>query len=95
MIHFTVLFLWTYLVTNAQLVIDNVSDHFSSEEVEGILVDNTHSSFTIDQELAEEKAQQVDALIETYWDKISKQQEIAPDMDHFLQHNLKNMKIRI
>lgn len=85
---FTVLFLWTYLVTNAQLVIDNVSDHFSADEVEWISASNTHSSFTVDQELAEKKAQEVDALIETYWDKISKQQEIAPDMDHYLQQNL-------
>lgn len=85
---FTVLFLWTYLVTNAQLVIDNVSDHFSAEEVEWISVNNTHSSFTINQELAEKKAQEVDTLIETYWDTISKQQEIAQDMNHFLQQNL-------
>ena len=85
---FTVLFLWTYLVTNAQLVIDNVSDHFSAEEVEWISEDNTHSSFTINQDIVQQKAEEVDALIETYWDTISKQQEIAQDMDHFLQHNL-------
>jgi hypothetical protein len=33
---FTVLFLWTYLITNAQLVIDNINDHFSPNEVHWI-----------------------------------------------------------
>ena len=87
---FTVLFLWTYLVTNAQLVIDNVSDHFSPNEIRWISRDNINSAFIINQEISPEKAAEVDALIKTYWDKLSLQQEIATDMDHFLQRNLDN-----
>lgn len=87
---FTVLFLWTYLVTNAQLVIDNVSDHFSPNEIRWISKDNINSAFIINQEISPEKAAEVDALIKTYWDKLSLQQEIATDMDHFLQRNLDN-----
>lgn len=83
---FTVLFLWTYLVTNAQLVIDNFTDHFWSNEVYGI--SDTNSSFNSEHLSAEENDAQVDALIEKYWSTISIQQDIATDMDHFLQHNL-------
>jgi len=83
---FTVLFLWTYLVTNAQLVIDNFTDHFWSNEVYGI--SDTNSSFNSEHLSAEENNAQVDALIEKYWSTISIQQDIATDMDHFLQHNL-------
>lgn len=83
---FTVLFLWTYLVTNAQLVIDNFTDHFWSNEVYGI--SDTNFSFNSEHLSAEENDAQVDALIEKYWSTISIQQDIATDMDHFLQHNL-------
>lgn len=83
---FTVLFLWTYLVTNAQLVIDNFNDRFSPNEVQSISEET--SNFNTDHLSAEETAEKVDALIEQYWDVISVQQDIATDMDHFLQHNL-------
>lgn len=83
---FTVLFLWTYLVTNAQLVIDNFTDHFWANEVYGI--SDTNLSFNSEHLSAEESAAQVDALIEKYWSAISLQQDIATDMDHYLQHNL-------
>ena len=83
---FTVLFLWTYLVTNAQLVIDNFNDRFSPTEVQSISEES--SSFNSQHLSAEDSAEKVDALIEQYWDIVSVQQDIATDMDHFLQHNL-------
>ena len=83
---FTVLFLLTYLVTNAQLVIDNFNDRFSPNEVQSISEET--SSFNSEHLSAEDSAEKVDALIEQYWDIISVQQDIATDMDHFLQHNL-------
>lgn len=85
---FTVLFLWTYLVTNAQLVIDNFTDHFSPNEVYGISGDDINSSFNSEHLSADDNSAEVDALIEQYGDTISLQQDIATDMDHFLQHNL-------
>ena len=85
---FTVLFLWTYLVTNAQLVIDNFNDHFSPNEVYGISQEVSSSSFNTEHLSAQSHTQQVDALIEQYWSVVSMQQEIATDMDHYLQENL-------
>ena len=83
---FTVLFLWTYLVTNAQLVIDNFTDRFSPTEVHWISEDI--SNFNSDQLTDEYSSDEVDALIEQYWDIISLQQDIAPSMDHYLQQNI-------
>ena len=83
---FTVLFLGSYLVTNAQLVIDNVSDVFSSNTTHGIADEN--SLYTADQTLSQEKSDEIDALIEMYGDNVSLQQEVATSMDHFLQQNL-------
>lgn len=83
---FTVLFLGSYLVTNAQLVIDNVSDVFSSNTTHRI--SNESTSFTSDQTLSQEKSDEVEALIEMYGDNVSLQQEVATSMDHFLQQNL-------
>ena len=82
---FTVLFLWTYLVTNAQLVIDNFNDHFSNNKVYWISKDNINSSFT-GQHWSSENS--VENLISQYEDVISIQQEVATDMDHYLQQNL-------
>ena len=82
---FTVLFLWTYLITNAQLVIDNINDRFSTNEVYGISENEINSSFNWQHWSSEE---QVDNLIEQYWGVVSMEQEVATDMDHYLQQNL-------
>lgn len=84
---FTVLFLWTYLITNAQLVIDNINDHFSPNEVHWIAENEINSSFNsywIDPETSIE----VENLVEQYKWVVSIQQEVATDMDHYLQQNL-------
>ena len=81
---FTVLFLLTYLITNAQLVIDNFNDHFSPNEIYGISEDRINSSFNW-QNWSE---QQVENLVEQYEGVVSIEQEIATDMDHYLQQNL-------
>lgn len=83
---FTVLFLWTYLITNAQLVIDNFNDRFSPNEVFWISEENTNSLFNFQHWSAE----QVENLIKKYEWVISVQQEVATDMDHYLQQNLNN-----
>lgn len=83
---FTVLFLWTYLITNAQLVIDNINDHFSPNEVFGISEDIMNSSF-IGQHWT---SQEVENLVKEYEWVVSMQQEVATDMDHYLQQNLDN-----
>ena len=81
---FTVLFLWTYLITNAQLVIDNFTDRFSPNEVFWISEDDINSSFN-GQHWSN---QQVENLVEQYAGVISMEQEVATDMDHYLQQNL-------
>lgn len=83
---FTILFLWTYLITNAQLVIDNFNDRFSPNEVFWISEENTNSLFNFNHWSAE----QVENLIKKYEWVISVPQEVATDMDHYLQQNLDN-----
>lgn len=85
---FTVLFLGTYLITNAQLVIDNFTDRFSPNEVYWISKNDSNSTFHTEHQSAQDKSSEVDNLIEEYWDIISVQEDIATDMDHFLQRNL-------
>ena len=85
---FTVLFLWTYLVTNAQLVIDNINDRFSSNEVYWISENITTSSFNSSHLSASKDSTNVENLVEEYEWIVSLQQEVATDMDHYLQHNL-------
>lgn len=85
---FTILFLWTYLVTNAQLVIDNFNDRFSPNEVSWISEEISNSSFNSEHLVAPNHTDQVDALVEQYWNVVSMQQEVATDMDHYLQQNL-------
>ena len=86
---FTVLFLWTYLVTNAQLVIDNFNDYFSKDKVYGISKNDINSTFN-SHWTDWENSIEVENLIKQYEWIISIQQEIATDMDHYLQHNLDN-----
>ena len=84
---FTVLFLWTYLITNAQLVIDNFNDHFSWNEVFWISQDNINSSFQ-SHSSAWNNSAEVENLVKKYEWIISMEQEVATDMDHYLQQNL-------
>jgi len=84
---FTVLFLWTYLITNAQLVIDNFNDHFNWNEVLWISEDKIISSFNSHWS-AWKNSNEVENLVKEYEWVISMQQEVATDMDHYLQQNL-------
>ncbi len=85
---FTVLFLWTYLITNAQLVIDNFNDHFSSTEIYWLSADNVNSSFNAENWITEKNSAEVENLVKQYEWVISVQQEVATDMDHYLQRSL-------
>ena len=85
---FTVLFLWTYLVTNAQLVIDNFNDRFSPNEVEWISEEMAESSFSTQHHSAQTKDAEIDLLIDKYKNVVSVQQDIATEMDQYLQQNL-------
>jgi len=85
---FTLLFLWTYLVTNAQLVIDNFTDRFAPTQVHWISEENSTAILNSEDLSINNSMDQVDSLLEEYGDLISIQQDIATDMDHFLQHNL-------
>ena len=85
---FTVLFLWTYLITNAQLVIDNFNDRFATEEVYWISKDNVNSSFTSQHSAAAQNTADVESLVKQYEWVVSMEQEIATNMDHYLQKNL-------
>ena len=87
---FTVLFLWTYLVTNAQLIIDNFNDHFSPNEIHGILEDETNTSFNYQHKSTKKNIIEVENLVSQYEWIVSLEQDIATDMDHYLQQNLDN-----
>ena len=85
---FTVLFLWTYLITNAQLVIDNFNDCFSPNEVYWITKNNINLSFNYQHKSAKKNIIEVENLVEQYEWIISLEQDVATDMDHYLQQNL-------
>ena len=87
---FTILFLWTYLITNAQLVIDNFNDRFSPNEVYWISENNVNSSFNYQHESTKKNIVEVENLVEQYEGIVSLEQDIATDMDHYLQQNLDN-----
>jgi hypothetical protein len=59
---FTILFLGTYLITNAQLVIDNITDHFSPNEVYGISKEISNSSFNWNLISTQSSSDKVDSL---------------------------------
>lgn len=86
---FTVLFLWTYLITNAQLVIDNFNDRFVSNEVYGISENDINTTFTSDWP-TQENSTKVENLVKQYEWIVSLQQEVATNMDSYLQQNLDN-----
>lgn len=83
---FVILFLLMYLVTNAQLVIDNITDRFAPVDVKWISDDI--SVLSINQMSNSDASEVVDNLVQEYGGIISLEQDIAPDMDHYLQTNL-------
>ena len=85
---FTVLFLWTYLITNAQLVIDNFTDRFSPNEVSWISESDINSSFGSQHWISQNSMLEVENLVEQYEGVVSLEQDVATDMDHYLQQNL-------
>lgn len=82
---FIVLFLWTYLVTNAQLIIDNFSDRFYSKEIRWFSQDKANSSFL---KISNKKSEEIENLVQRYEWTISIEHEIAPDLEQLLQINL-------
>jgi hypothetical protein len=78
-----------YLVTNAQLIIDNFQDRFAPTEVQSLKVEEVHSSANLLVE-RQEKEQKVEALVEKYSEVISVEKEIAPTMDQLLRADLKS-----
>ena len=85
---FSILFLGAYLVTNAQLVIDNFTDRFSTNNVNDIHEEFASSSYIWNHQTAREKTKEVEDMVKDYEGVISLQQDVATDMNHYLQHNL-------
>lgn len=87
---FTILFLGTYLITNAQLVIDNFNDYFNTpDEVHSISQNTITATFTQNAS-AKENSVNIDKLIKQYGSVVSLQQEVATNIDSYLQQNLNN-----
>ena len=87
---FTILFLWTYLITNAQLVIDNFNDHFSADDNEVYWISQEYISAANAQLITSKLNTEIDKLIKEYGWIISIPQEVSTDMDHYLLHNMNN-----
>ena len=87
---FTILFLGTYLITNAQLVIDNFNDYFNTpEEVHSISQNTITATFTQNAS-AKENSVNIDKLIKQYGSVVSLQQEVSNNIDSYLQQTLNN-----
>lgn len=84
---FIVLFLGTYLVTNAQLIIDNFSDHFNTKAIHWFSADKANSTLF---NLSHNSSNEIDQLVEKYEWIVSLEQEIAPNLEKLLQNNLNN-----
>ena len=81
-----------YLVTNAQLIIDNFQDRFSPvAEVQELKTEEIHYSAELlveRREKAEQNAEQIETLMQQYSNVISFEKEIAPEMDQLLRASL-------
>jgi hypothetical protein len=86
---FVAIFLGMYLITNAQLLVDNFQDHFAPTEVQTLKVEEVHSSANLLVE-RQDKEQKVEELVEKYSGIISVEKEIAPSIDQVLRANLES-----
>ncbi|MDR0369446.1 MAG: hypothetical protein LBH96_02705 [Candidatus Peribacteria bacterium] len=84
---FVSIFLGMYLITNAQLIIDNFYDHFSPAEVQSFSMETVSSTTSVLRD-AQKKAEAAEELIQKYDDIISLEKEIAPPVDQLLMSNL-------
>ena len=87
---FTILFLGTYLITNAQLVIDNFNDYFNTPDEVHWISQNTITATFTQNASARENSVNIDKLIKQYGSVVSLQQEVATNIDSYLQQNLNN-----
>jgi LPXTG-site transpeptidase (sortase) family protein len=87
MVIFISIFLGMYLITNAQLIIDNVQDRFTSTRVQPFNAEEVHSSANVLSD-TKEKIKVADALIQKYSSLLSVEKEIAPTTDQFLRDQL-------
>jgi hypothetical protein len=77
-------------VTNAQLIIDNFQDRFAPlPPVQALTVEETHrSADVLTQYNREEKAEQVERLVQQYSGIMPPEREIAPEIDQVLRASL-------
>ncbi|MDR2415674.1 MAG: hypothetical protein LBD75_03555 [Candidatus Peribacteria bacterium] len=87
LIIFISIFLGMYLITNAQLIIDNFYDHFSPTQVQSFSTETISSSANVLKD-TQKKAEAVEELIQTYSGIISLEKEMASTVDQFLRNNL-------
>ena len=84
---FILIFLWMYVVTNAQLLIDSVQDRVAPQTVQTFSQETTHSNVNLLSQ-QREKQKELDMLVEKYSDVVSLEKEIAPSMDQLLRERL-------
>ncbi|MDR0608000.1 MAG: class E sortase [Candidatus Peribacteria bacterium] len=85
---FLALFLGMYLITNAQLLVDNFQDRFTDPPVVQTFTQaETQTSITM-LETYQQKAEKVDELIQKYGEIVSIPQELAPSIDQVLREQL-------
>ncbi|MDR0860754.1 MAG: class E sortase [Candidatus Peribacteria bacterium] len=85
---FVAIFLGMYLVTNAQLLIDNFQDRFTDQTT--VQVIDTQKTQTNVEMLTtyQDKMEKVDELIEKYGEVVSVEKEVAESVDQLLREQL-------
>lgn len=84
---FVIMFLWMYLVTNAQLLIDNVQDHIAPQQVASLQGEDMHSSAGLLTNSVQ-KMLEVEELVQKYQGVVSMEKELAPEMNQVLRESI-------
>jgi LPXTG-site transpeptidase (sortase) family protein len=85
---FVSLFLGMYLITNAQLLVDNFQDRFADHPTVQTLTPAESQTSIAMLETYQKKAEKVEELIEKYGEVVSVEQEIAPSVEQVLREQL-------
>jgi sortase (surface protein transpeptidase) len=84
---FVIMFLGMYLVTNAQLLMDNIQDRIAPQQVASLQGGDMHSSAALLTNSLQ-KMKKVEELMQKYSEVVSIEKEIAPEMTQVLRENI-------
>lgn len=88
---FTIIFLSSYLVTNAQLIKDKITDQVDPTVVQTI--SNRETSISNNLKSAQAKTDEINEIINLYWEVVSIQKDISPTSQQVLNDRFNNYDV--